>query len=69
MSNKHGKPKQGVYLELDTTTNGCVLGHSRGRWQWNGMQNRNDFYFSWAALLYALWIGSRMVLDDVVFYP
>jgi hypothetical protein len=29
--------------------------------------SRVNFYSSWAASLYALWIGSRMVMTDVVF--
>jgi hypothetical protein len=32
------------------------------------MSNLDNFLlFSWAASLYALWIGSHMVLTDVVF--
>jgi hypothetical protein len=28
----------------------------------------NTFYLSWAASLYALWIGSRMILTDVLVF-
>ena len=57
-----------TYLQLDTPTHGCVPGHSG---EGNGMEHRTwiIFILSWAALLYALWIGSRMVTDDVVFNP
>jgi hypothetical protein len=33
----------------------------------NAKKRAWQFTLSWAASLYALWIGSRMVLDDVVF--
>ena len=57
-----------TYFELDNPTNGRVPGHSRGG---DGMECRTwivlIFSFAWAASLYALWIGSHLVLDDVVF--
>jgi hypothetical protein len=59
-----------IYFELDNPTNGRIPGHSRGG---NGMECRTwivlIFSFAGAALLYALWIESHMVVlgDDVVF--
>jgi hypothetical protein len=67
---KMAKSSMATYFELDNSTNGCVPGHSRGG---DGMGCRTwivlIFSFAWAASLYALWIGSRMVLDDEVFNP
>jgi hypothetical protein len=31
------------------------------------LSSLDNFILSWAASLYAVWIGSRMVLTDVVF--
>jgi hypothetical protein len=37
------------------------------RWLWTGLSSLDNFVPSWAASLYAVWIGSHMVLTDVVF--
>jgi hypothetical protein len=36
-------------------------------WLLTNATSRVNFYLSWAASLYVLWIGSHMVLTDVVF--
>jgi uncharacterized protein (DUF486 family) len=57
----------GMY-EYTIAAPSSVFGHSRGG---SGMECRTWiillFSFSWAASLYPLWIGSPMVLTDVVF--